>query len=301
LNTLRKKRAYFDGNMRHLDLFSGIGGFALAASWVWKKEHEIVGFCEIDKYCQKVLKKHWSNVPIYEDIRKLDEKKIKNIDLITGGFPCQDISIAGKGAGITGERSGFWTEMCRIIGGVRPRYALIENVPMLIHRGLGRVLSDLAKIGYDAEWQIISAKQVGARHLRKRIWIVVYPDSSGHLYREFKEQSAEKRIKAQCKLESCRENAGIVSDANRKRLEGRKKTGDVESSGQKPRKQSTRHNKGEATWATEPNVGRVANGIPSRVDRLKGLGNAIVPQVAEIIMRRIKRQCFDYSANKRIL
>ena len=165
--------------MRMLDLFSGIGGFALAAKWVWEDELDIVGFCEIEKYAQKVLQKNFPGVPIYEDITKLNGKSFKNIDIITGGFPCQDISIAGKGEGIEGSRSGLWTEMCRIISEVRPRYAIIENVPMLIHRGLERVLCDLAEIGYDCEWQIIGADDVGAWHRRKRIWIVAYPRCNG--------------------------------------------------------------------------------------------------------------------------
>ena len=158
-----------------LDLFSGIGGFALAAQWCWGDELDIVGFCEIEKYAQKVLQKNFPGVPIYEDITKLNGKDFKNIDIITGGFPCQDISIAGKGEGIEGSRSGLWTEMHRIIREIRPRYALIENVPMLTIRGGTRVIADLAEIGYDAEWQIIGADDVGAWHRRKRIWIVAYP------------------------------------------------------------------------------------------------------------------------------
>ena len=164
--------------MRMLDLFTGIGGFSLAASWVWGNELDLAGFCEQDVYCGKVLKKNFPDVPIYPDIKELRGEWFQDIDLITGGFPCQDISVAGKGAGIDGDRSGLWSELCRIISEVRPRYALIENVPMLIHRGLERVLCDLTEIGYDAEWQVIGADDVGARHKRKRIWIVAYP---GHL------------------------------------------------------------------------------------------------------------------------
>ena len=164
--------------MRLLDLFSGIGGFSLAAQWVWGDELEIVGFCEIEKYAQKVLQKNFPGVPIYDDITKLNGKDFKNIDLLTGGFPCQDISVAGKGAGLEGARSGLWFEMHRIIREVRPRFALIENVPMLTVRGGTRVIADLAEIGYDAEWTIIGADDVGAWHRRKRIWIVAYPRDS---------------------------------------------------------------------------------------------------------------------------
>ena len=167
--------------MRMLDLFTGIGGFSLAASWVWGNELDLAGFCEQDAYCGKVLKKNFPDVPIYPDIKELRGEWFQGIDLITGGFPCQDISVAGKGAGIDGDRSGLWSELCRIISEVRPRYALIENVPMLIHRGLERVLLDLTEIGYDAEWQVIGADDVGARHKRKRIWIVAYSQGYGRL------------------------------------------------------------------------------------------------------------------------
>ena len=169
--------------MRVLDLFSGIGGFALAGQWVWGDDHEIVGFCEIDKYCHKVLNKNFPGVAIYEDIQQLNGKDFNNIDLITGGFPCQDLSVAGRGKGLideeTGEktRSGLWFEMLRIISEVRPRYAIIENVPMLTLRGGTRVIEGLAEIGYNAEWVVIGANDVGAWHTRKRIWIVAYPDS----------------------------------------------------------------------------------------------------------------------------
>ena len=143
--------------MNHLDLFSGIGGFALAAKRTWGDHLNIKGFCEIEPYAQKVLNKNFPGVPIYKDIKELDGNKFKNIDLLTGGFPCQDISIAGYGAGIEGERSGLWSEMLRIISEVRPRFAIIENGSAISSRGLNIVLRDLAEAGYDAEWQCISA------------------------------------------------------------------------------------------------------------------------------------------------
>ena len=276
--------------MRMLDLFSGIGGFALAASWVWKDELDIVGFCEIEEYAQKVLQKNFPEVPIYQDVQELKGKDFKNIDLITGGFPCQDISIAGKGAGIEGERSGLWSEMCRIIGEVRPKYAIIENVPMLIDRGLERVLCDLTKIGYDCEWQIIGADDVGAWHRRKRIWIVAYSNR----FRKNKQQS---RIRSKS-IQSIRKNPNTLrqkisnSSSSRRKIglskERYRKERDIKkfiNNSNRQRGRKAKHN-----WTTEPNVGRVANGIPNRVDRLKGLGNAIVPQVAELIMERIKNE-----------
>ena len=233
--------------MRMLDLFSGIGGFALAAEWVWGDELDITGFCEIEKYAQKVLQKNFPGVPIYDDITKLNGKDFKNIDLITGGFPCQDISVAGKGAGIKeGTRSGLWFEMWRIISEERPRFALIENVPMLTIRGGTRVIADLAKIGYDCEWQVISAKQVGSWHKRERMWIITYSNKNEYTFNR-KSRSRRKSRKL------CRSNLRDLWDKN-----------------------------------IPSDFVRISNGIPSRVDRLKGLGNSIVPQVAALIMERIK-------------
>jgi len=272
-----------------LDLFSGIGGFSLAAEWVWGDELEIVGFCEIEKYCQKVLQKNFTGVPIHEDITELDGNDFKDIDLITGGFPCQDISIAGKGEGITGKRSGLWFEMHRIIREVRPRYALIENVPMLTIRGGTRVIADLAKIGYDAEWTIIGADDVGAWHRRKRIWIVAYPECLGQ-----SERSDIKRIDIERKTSNksikCYKTQPIaknVPDTDSKRSQGLVKRSQESRGYEQPIRFRSRARQ-RSWWNAEPDVGRVANGISNRVDRLKGLGNAIVPQVAYEIMKRIK-------------
>ena len=283
--------------MKTLDLFSGIGGFALAASWVWGDDLDLQGFCEIDSYCQKVLKKNFPDVPIYSDITELQPEWFDDIDLLTGGFPCQDISAAGKGEGIEGERSGLWFEMLRLISGIRPRYALIENVPMLLHRGLGRVICDLASIGYDAEWQIISAADLGAPHLRKRIWIVAYP---GHLRRRHHvggdvelrgRQQAEtaQRSASQPEIAGSSQESEVVADPEcqdvgqeinqwSQYIRQRCEMGEVvEPIGSR-----------DSYWLTEPNVGRVADGVPHRVDRLRGLGNAIVPQCTALIMERIK-------------
>ena len=269
--------------MRMLDLFSGIGGFALAAEWVWGDELDITGFCEIEKYAQKVLQKNFPGVPIYDDITKLNGKDFKNIDIITGGFPCQDISVAGKGAGIKeGTRSGLWSELHRIISEIRPRFALIENVPMLTIRGGTRVIEDLAKIGYDCEWQVISAKFVGAPHLRYRIWFVAYPQHTDTDTTRHNGTKMHKRIETELQDKQKRDAEPICKDVpntNSKRLEGGKKARN---------KFFTRCDRKPDDWSVEPNVGRVANGISSRVDRLKGLGNAIVPQVAALIMERIK-------------
>ena len=325
--------------MRMLDLFSGIGGFALAASWVWGDDLDLQGFCEIDSYCQKVLKKNFPDVPIYSDITELQPEWFDDIDLLTGGFPCQDISVAGKGEGIEGERSGLWFEMLRLISGIRPRHALIENVPMLIHRGLGRVICDLASIGYDAEWQIISAADLGAPHLRKRIWIVAYPKRNGGVQQKGGDLRPSRRESIRENIDSVCSNIPTTSQAVaypghlRRRhhvggdveLRGRQQAETAQRSASQPEIAGSsqesevvadtecqdvgqeinqwsqyirqRCEMGEVVepigsrdsyWLTEPNVGRVADGVPHRVDRLRGLGNAIVPQCAALIMERIK-------------
>jgi DNA (cytosine-5)-methyltransferase 1 len=164
---------------RMLDLFSGIGGFSLAAQWCWGDELEIVAFCEIDKFCQKVLKKHWPNVPIVEDVKNVNKNEFGPIDIICGGFPCQDISVAGHCSGLAGKRSGLWNEYAKIIGKIRPKYVVVENVSALLFNGLGTVLGNLSECGYDAEWYDIPAYFVGAPHQRRRLWIIAYPDEMG--------------------------------------------------------------------------------------------------------------------------
>ena len=167
--------------MKILDLFAGIGGFSLGLEKTGK--FETVAFCEIEPYCQKVLSKHWPGVRIYDDVRELTGEKLRadgiTVDVITGGFPCQDISVAGRGAGIEGERSGLWSEIARLIGELRPRYAIMENVSALLGRGMDTVLGDLSQIGYDAEWHCIPASHLGAPHQRDRIWIIAYPTDFG--------------------------------------------------------------------------------------------------------------------------
>jgi len=286
--------------MRMLDLFSGIGGFSLAAQWTWGDDLDIAGFCEIDEYCHKVLKKNFPGVPIFNDIKLLKGEQFDEIDIITGGFPCQDISTAGRGAGIKqGTRSGLWFEMLRVISELRPRYALIENVPMLTIRGGTRVIADITSIGYDVEWQIIGADDVGAWHRRKRIWIVAYPrnGSDTTIKKQEKEKnriSKEHRQKGFPRMFSRTNNDREISskdvpNTDKKRLQRSQETRYNGKNRQKPEnKFSTRCDREREYWAVEPELGRVAHGIPSRVDRLKGLGNAIVPQVAQIIMQKIK-------------
>ena len=280
--------------VRHLDLFSGIGGFALAARWVgW----ETVAFCEIDPYCQKVLAKHWPGVPIHTDVTELDGSTYRGaVDIITGGFPCQDISIAGKQAGIDGERSGLWSDLARIIGEVRPRFAVVENVPMLLSGERGgwfqRVLGDLAEIGLDAEWHCIPASAIGAPHQRDRVWIIAHPNNERRGEAESLADADRQSVKFGPN-EGCGERKSEASPAGALHAGNestRNKLADADLGlrdgvywGREPYKRPAER----SWWELEPDVGRVANGIPRRVDRLRSLGNAIVPQVAERIFMAI--------------
>jgi len=170
--------------MKILDLFSGIGGFSLGLE---KAGFQTSAFCEIDSFCQKVLKQHWPDVPIYNDVSKvsrnqLEQDGITDIEIITGGFPCQDLSCAGTQKGINnGTRSGLWWEMQRIISEIRPKFAIMENVPNFLsgERGdwFAEFLGSLAEIGYNAQWHCISAAAVGSPHVRERVWIIAYPKS----------------------------------------------------------------------------------------------------------------------------
>ena len=166
--------------MRVLDLFSGIGGFSLGLE---RAGMTTVAFCEIEPFCRAVLAKHWPGVPCYDDIRTLTAERLAadgiSVDVIAGGFPCQDISIAGKGAGLAGERSGLWREYHRIIGEIRPAWCVIENVTALRTRGLDEVLGGIAALGYNAEWHCIPASAIGAPHRRDRVWIIAHPRCSG--------------------------------------------------------------------------------------------------------------------------
>ncbi len=226
-----------------------IGGFDLGLE---RAGFEIRWQVEIDPYCTRVLAKHWPNVKRYGDIREVTE--LEPVDLICGGFPCQDISNAGFRAGIGGARSGLWSEMARLIGEVRPRYVLVENVAALLDRGMGRVLGDLAEIGYDAEWGVFRASNFGAPHARERIYICAYPHGN--------------RLEA---------------DTNETKLRhavlGTQPNGHLGAMGR------------PNVWTEARPIGArpmgVGNGISSDVDRLKGLGNAVVPQIVEWIGRQI--------------
>ena len=225
-------------------LFSGIGGFDLGLERAGMK---VIWQSEIDTFASRVLKKHWPDVPNLGDITKVDWNKVERPDIICGGYPCQPFSTAGKRSGENDPRH-LWPAMHNAIRVLRPRYALMENVRGHLSLGFSRVLGDLAEIGYDAEWQIISAAAVGAPHKRDRVFIVAYAASKYGNGRKNKFVYS-KQSETTSKFRNCNRPHLVINN----------------------------------DWLLEPNVGRVANGIPDRVDRLKGLGNAIVPQVAELV------------------
>ena len=276
-----------------LDIFSGIGGFSLGLE---KAGMKTIAFCEINSFCQKILKKHWQSVPVFSDITILTDKDFKTlpkIDVIAGGFPCQDISVAGKGGGIAAKRSGLWKEFARLINEIRPKYAIIENVANLRSQGLISVLQDLWEIGYDAQWHCIPASAFGAPHRRDRIWIIAYPSCIG---------------KAGL---SCREKTSqSISGGNRKDVFGYKISG-LQGGYQfkEVRRVSCeeirtyRNTKGFAQWGIEPEaIPRLTEerlnpdwvewlmGFPhgwteggSRMQRLQSLGNAVVPLIPQFL------------------
>jgi DNA (cytosine-5)-methyltransferase 1 len=335
--------------LKVLDLFSGIGGFSLGLERTGG--FKTVAFCEIEPYPRKVLAKHWPEVPCYHDIRELTAERLAadgiGVDVICGGFPCQDISVAGNGAGLAGERSGLWSEFARLIGEIRPRYAIVENVAALLFRGLADVLGDLAALRYDAEWHCIPASAVGAPHRRDRIWIVAHPrrlnsdgrcgqcggsqearscnwparsneyafdvaDASGNGWAErgkngdslcvgesgngFRQLGGMGSTLADAnepQLQRCLFSQKPSSEASQPIARRSEALGHAKSARQSScflglrEVESWRASSGVAWWGIESDVGRVANGVPSRVDRLKGLGNAVVPQIPELIGRAI--------------
>lgn len=338
-------------------LFSGIGGFDLGFE---RAGMRVAWQVEQDAYCRAVLARHFPDAVRFEDVREVGARELDPVDLICGGFPCQDLSSAGRGAGIDGARSGLWSEFARIVRELRPRYVVVENVPALTrNEWLGRVLGDFAACGYDAEWDCIPASALGAPHRRDRIWLVAYPGGEGRRLQpvgfgggsgppESQDDGAQGSLAdsprdAQAGPASAagserervgsggqRSGAGELADADERGRQGRSgdfaeangrgepedgggEGGDVANpsrrqsgpvstsvpgSGQRqvPREESGRGPRGpgggggtpgEHHWSVEPDVGRVADGVPSRVDRLSALGNALIPQIAEWIGRRI--------------
>ena len=293
----------------HLDLFSGIGGFALAARW---NGYRTVGFCDNEPYAQAVLKKHWPEVPCHKDIREVRGELYAGVTLLTGGFPCQPFSVAGKQGGKDDDRY-LWPEMLRVIREARPTWIIGENVAGIVNMALDQVHTDLEAEGYEVESIIIPACGVDAPHRRNRVWIVAHSKLHGN-------QRTERGINAEadCMAESfgtkdC-STWEPVGTSEQQRRETEHQHDDVANAvnqgwqGRVHRREdterqgvdgyagccgSTHGQSGEATWLPEPNVGRVAHGIPNRVAKLRGLGNAIVPQVASEVIRCINKVMED--------
>ena len=257
------------GKLRVLDLFSGIGGFSLGLERTGG--FETVAFCEIEPFPRRVLAKHWPGVPCYEDVRTLTgaglaADGITGIDVITGGFPCQDLSVAGKQRGMgEGTRSGLWSEIVRLTRELRPSYVIVENVAALLSgpsekRGgwFGRVLGDLAECGYDAEWRNIPAWLVGLPHERERVWLVAYPQQEGRpgVLPTFASEREAKSFGA---------NQAATALAASRRL-------DAIAAGRLD---------GQSPFLNEP------YGLSELVGGLGSAGNAVVPQIPELIGRAI--------------
>ena len=239
------------GELRVIDLFSGVGGFSYAAE-VLVGGFKTVQFVEIDPFCRQILQQHWPEVPIHVDIQDY-EPELHLADVICGGFPCQDISYAGKNAGISeGTRSGLFHQLMRVVRAVRPRFVVLENVAAIRTRGIDIVLGELAKAGFDVEWACIRASDLGACHRRDRWWAVAYSKHPRLQGRRPERQLRE----GGSKVETCwRSRHQLQSDWRR--------------------------------YLSEPVLCRGDDGLSHRVDRLKSLGNAVVPQVAAVPLARI--------------
>ena len=241
--------------MNELHLFAGAGGGILGGLLLG---HRCIGAVEIEPYAQQVLFARQRDgmlprFPVFSDIRTFDARPYRGrVDIVAGGFPCQDVSIAGKGAGLDGDRSGLWVEMGRVVREVGPEFVYVENSPMLAGRGLDRVLGDLAGMGFDARWGVLGAHHAAARHERERIWVLAHSH-------EARQQNPERFAASQART-NIRFASGLDYRAH--------------------------PYAGEAfRWPTEPGVGRVAYGMADGMDRLAALGNGQVPRVAATAWR----------------
>lgn len=293
--------------LRELALFAGAGGGILGGRLLgWRT----VCAVERDQYPASVLAARQNDgyleaFPIWSDVCTFDGRPWRGlVDVVSGGFPCQDISVAGKGAGLDGERSGLWREFARIIGEVQPPYVFIENSPMLVTRGLNVVLADLAQMGYDASWGIVSASDVGAPHQRKRIW--VYATNSRcqrcdqwssareerHILHHLNGNAAQgqpERYGRQC-------GAGTISaDVANAMCEGwqggegqQQATGQPRLCGRTGRNEKENIPSAATNWTVEPSVCRVVDGLANRVDRLKAIGNGQVPLCAAVAWETLR-------------
>ena len=308
--------------MNELALFAGAGGGILGGHLLgWRT----ICAVEWDAYAASVLVQRQNDgslpaFPIWDDVQTFDGRPWRGrIDVISGGFPCQDISSAGKGAGINGERSGMWGHMARIVGEVRPRFVFVENSPLLVGRGLARVLGSLASLGYDARWGVLGARDAGAPHKRDRIWIVAHSDLCRFVEPIDDEERREGVDSRESPGNCCRASEDVaysqsissgtgLGQAEEERHGDQPADGSntlADSSGKRPQPTEAHrelggqrsgecgdHERGgggqdaaESWWATEPELGIVAHGVVNRVDRLKCLGNGQVPQCAALAWR----------------
>lgn len=278
--------------------FSGVGGFELGleraipnSKTVWQIEQNV--------FCQKILRKHWPDAKIYDDVREVGAHNLEPVDIFCAGFPCQDISVAGKGEGLDGKKSGLWWECFRIISELRPRIIVLENVSAITFRGGREVVGSLASIGYDTEWQVISARMFGAPHIRKRWFLVGHASNTNNGPKTTEVQAGRSEhvvcdtggwdnvanSNSHSKSNGSRfpktlegNTANTISKRTQVQIEGEQSS--IPLSGSKGTKNSYNY------WrenAPESPVCRVDDGIPNRVDRLRALGNAIVPQCSEYI------------------
>jgi DNA (cytosine-5)-methyltransferase 1 len=264
--------------LTHLDLFSGIGGFALAAKW---NGYRTLAFCDNEPYAQAVLKKHWPDVPCHKDIREVRGELYAGVTLLTGGFPCQPFSVAGKQRGKDDNRY-LWPEMCRVIREARPAWIIGENVAGIVNLALDQVCADLEAEGYEVEPIIIPACAVDAPHRRDRVWII-----ARNVADPYRGQLCQREPEGQSVQVSGEggERVGDVADTQKQGLERR----DIQGAGIVEGRLGQSGESIQAIWLPEPDLGRVAHGVPNRVAKLRGLGNAIVPQVAAEIIRCINK------------
>ena len=274
--------------MRHVDLCSGIGGFALGFEWAGLSKPVL--FCDIEPWSRKILRKHWPDVPIAEDVKELandSDGLIPDCDILTAGYPCQPFSLAGERRGTEDDRH-IWPYILSIIQGKRPAWCVFENVYGHVSMGLDEVLSDLEGEGYAARPFIVPACAADAPHRRDRVWIIArnVADTDG----PGQQQSNEEMARGSSEQSDSRSLQSRNDVAHAERVE---REGSCSGSVLWERKVQTQSGRGcqdtQIRWAVEPAVGRVAHGIPRRVDRLRGLGNAIVPQIAMRIGQTIKQ------------
>jgi DNA (cytosine-5)-methyltransferase 1 len=321
VGTLNKfQDAGLTGNIQDRDnlyeigsLFSGIGGIELGFERTGA--FKTIWFVEKDKYAQQIIRKNWgANAIIYDDITRLDFRTVPKIDVLTGGFPCQDISTAGKGVGITGSRSSLWRYYKKAIRVLRPKIAFVENVSILTGRGLNVVLGDLASIGYDAEWYCVPVSSIGAPHQRDRLFVIAYMQIKGNRGLSiFKRDKGTKdpdiiwkskiisnpKSQRTVTAQQQRQRNGIISiceDVPDTECDRRGQM-EPEDGGRTKNKRTvcktwkcSDEQRKAGRWSTESGICGVANGVPNRVDRIKCLGNSVVPQVAEVFAEAIKMQ-----------